>query len=245
MVACYLRNSLNPPIPKETPLKLSSVTMEGYLLCRGIRLRDSRYADDESMPVDNSQRKPPLYYTQDEWVLLCCGTNTRTLKTTVQRNPKIYPSYQEIRRIEGYPIGQRSDNYDYLCIQLPRTWFDGVKERPINTDNPVHLATYYAQALVSTFIDQFDLALGQWELDNKMYCLREYSNNKMLSRRRLDIIYRFFEAYDIPVARDEVELAAVRKKLSRILKMHRRARISGTTFDMSYTDSQEAIIDMQ
>lgn len=244
MVACFIRNSINPPLAKEQPLKLSPVSREGYILRRALRGTDSRYADKTDLSTGNV-RKPPLFYTHDEWVLLCCGTNTRTLKTTVMRNPKIYPTYQDIRRIDGYPVGQRSDNYDYLCIQLPRTRFDGVKECPINSDNQVFLAEYYTYALISCFVDQFDLALAKWEIDNKMYCYREYAEDKMLIRRRTDIIYRFCEAYDIPVCRDETELAALRKKLSRLLGANRKYRESGTVFDMTYTDSQEHPIKLQ
>lgn len=176
----------------------------------------------------------PLCLSQQEWNNIMQGKKPQGGPVILKRDATVWPTYDEICKIIGSKSSQRSDDYDYLCIQLPREVFLRGKMWPVNTQWSLTRNT--ALYLNKEFARMFKYTLLRWSIDNEKYCIRKDS---IIERSQVDVLVRFCERYDINVNTDQFD--NLRRQVNRWLKDASEEKQDYRCLDIEYEDSNEKI----
>jgi hypothetical protein len=197
------------------------------------------------LAVTHNDGRIPSCLSQQDWKLLMRGYSPVTQKQMLKRDRKVYLSYMEIAQLycQQLQYGNSSD-YDYLCIALPsRVFLDGEYRVPNEGWN---LSVKAVSALENCFVEDFLIALGEWNRKTKIHCLYPHGSiddREQIERKRNSMLERFLLHYDISVSKDYHEFNALRIKLWRLLQEYSLPDIlSVDEEDITYRDTNEKII---
>lgn len=197
------------------------------------------------LAVTHNDGRIPSCLSQQDWKLLMRGYSPVTQKQMLKRDRKVYLSYMEIAQLycQQLQYGNSSD-YDYLCIALPsRVFLDGEYRVPNEGWN---LSVKAVSALENCFVEDFLIALGEWNRKTKIHCLYPHGSiddRDQIERKRNSMLERFLLHYDISVSKDYHEFNALRIKLWRLLQEYSLPDIlSVDEEDITYRDTNEKII---
>ena len=235
-VAQYWRTRFTKPLEPQEPVILSEYDIA------------TRYIRDSLVlnPTYPAERVPDCF-SHLQWQNICRGKNPYTGAPAIARDHTIYPTYEEVSQCCGMKMNERSQNYDYLCIQMPSKIFVAGEWHHTNASYGI-LKTTVGQ-VQRQFLFEFRMALREWEVKNKMYCLFGYDNDaEVIDRTRLALLERFMLHHNIYCGKDETELRAIRKEMQRILA---DSIPTGATLrellpdDITFTDRKEEVIKMK
>ena len=197
------------------------------------------------LAVTHNDGRIPSCLSQQDWKLLMRGYSPVTQKQMLKRDRKVYLSYMEIAQLycQQLQYGNSSD-YDYLCIALPsRVFLDGEYRVPNEGWN---LSVKAVSALENCFVEDFLIALGEWNRKTKIHCLYPHGSiddREQIERKRNSMLERFLLHYDISVSKDYHEFNALRIKLWRLHQEYSLPDIlSVDEEDITYRDTNEKII---
>ena len=236
-VAQFWRNRFEPAIAPHEPIILSQYDRIYRAISEGL-----------SMNVPIQEGHVPACFSHIDWRSITHGNSPLTRKPVIQRHADTYPDYDEVSQCCGMKQNERSGNYDFLCIQMPKFVYD-IEGEKHDTNASYSLRITATGDVIRLFMAEFRKALADCEVMNQMYCLfGKVDDSKAIDRKRLDLLTRFLEHYDIYCGKDETELRAIRKELQRVLgdvvpTGHKLREI--LPYNITYTDSAERVIKMQ
>lgn len=181
----------------------------------------------------------PLCYSQTEWNNMLAGRKPHGGEIVIQRDSSTWLTFQEICVLEGRKQSEASELYDFLCIQMPYEVLIG--DRRMRTTASYNLTHAAAQIMQKLFVQDFQRALYEWELDTADFCIRP---GMVIKRNHLDTLERFFLRYDIPVSNSRKERDSLRRQLDRWLKEANSLFRGYRNFDIAYSDPHDRIINV-
>lgn len=226
VIAAYHRNydvkhKLNP----FEPLKFSSYTDHAVILRGGLTL------------FSTCVKKSTACYSHQQWKNILQGKSPNEGKQVLKRDPDVWPTFHEVCLMEGERLSNRSESYDYLCIQMPKTILIG--DREVRTNPSFSMNDEVACCLQDLLVRDFQRALIDWEIGTQDYCINA---TRIIQRGHMDTIERFLMRYDIPVAKDGLEKDSLRRQLDRWLARARLLEKAYRCIDIEYEDSRDKIL---
>lgn len=227
MVCCYHRNY--DPDHKLTPfmpLKFSTYTDHAVVLRGGLSV------------FTGKDQKAGVCYSQAQWNNMLRGRRPDGSQLVMVRDPSSWLTYTEICNLEGRKLSHKTDSYDYLCIQMPKTVLVG--DREMRTNASFSLAPNMASLLRNLLEDDFKRALLQWVVDTKDFCLNP---TRIIDRTHAATLERFLMRFDIPVTQDGKEKDTIRRLLQRWLESAGSASGAYKAYDedITYEDPKDRV----
>ena len=219
----------------EQPLQFCEFDAQYRVLARNI----------SPMPYGYKKGDIPRCISQQEWKLLMKGWSPVTKKQMLKRDKNVYLSYMEIAQLYCQQLQHsNTEDYDYLCIALPQKVFiDGAYHY---TNQGWNILRDSTSQLVNCFVEDFVIALGEWNRKTKIHCLYPHGSiddREQIERKRNSMLERFLLHYDISVSKDYHEFNALRVKLWRLLQEYSLPDILNVRVeDITYRDTNEKII---
>lgn len=176
-------------------------------------------------------------YSQQQWKNILNGKNPYTGKTAIKRDPEEWPTYNEICAMTGAKVSNRSDSYDFLCIQIPNTILIGDKE--VRTNSSFILPNKAAETVQEILTRDFQRALIDWEIGTQDFCINE---ERIIRRSHMETLERFLMRYNIPVAADGLEKESLRRQLARWLDNARVLEKAYRSYDIEYISATDKVI---
>lgn len=222
----FHRNRDKTKLSPFEPVKLSKLDEKSVIL-RGSLAFFREMGRSKSYPC----------YSQQQWKNILLGKTPNGSKQILQRDPTIWPTYDEICKIEGTQLNFRSDSYDYLCIQIPQTIFIGTRQVRTNPSYTLDKSDAYDLQILFTL--DFKRALVNFELETQARCIQD---DYIIKRGQMNTLERFLMEYDIPIAQDGREKDYIRRQLDRWLDKAKVYEKAYRTFSIDYIDSQDIIV---
>lgn len=204
--AAYIRNSYTPVLQKGEPIKFSEYSIERAYMRVGL------------VPITGHKEKSPISYSEREWKNMMEGRHPNGGPIIRKRDKTEYLTYAEIRELSGAPLKVKSDNYEYLCIQMPTVVI--IEGKQCRTNAVYNLDHETAMLLRSLFQEEFMTRLKIFMLAAHHYNFREIASSKrgahtIIDQKIINTIERFLLCYDIPVSSDYQEFKTIRKMVQR------------------------------
>lgn len=177
-------------------------------------------------------------YSQQEWKNLLNGKSRDGQRQILKRDATQWLSYNELCTLEGVLLSKRSENYDYLCIQIPKTILVG--DREVKTNASYLLTPGTTKILQILLINDFKRALVDWEIGTFNHCTG--IDNGYIRRGRMDTLERFLMRYDIPISKDSEEKDTLRRQLDRWFEKAKMMEKAYRTFDIEYEDTNDKVV---
>lgn len=243
-LANFTRNSMMDAqgkqifLPPEEPLVFSEFDAQYRCISQNLSPMVSAHSDG---------RIPPCF-SQQEWKQLMRGYSPVTQKIMLKRDPKQYLTYEEIAQLYCRQLRHgNTEDYDYLCIQLPQRVFLDGEYRYVNAG--WNISSLEVPSLVNCFVEDFLIALGEWNRKTKIHCLYPHgsiNDDRQIERKRNSMLERFLLHYDISVSKDLHEFNALRIKMWRMLQEFSLPDIlTVDNEDITYQDTDERIIHLK
>lgn len=243
-LANFARNSMMDAqgkqifLPPEEPLVFSEFDAQYRCISQNLSPMVSAHSDG---------RIPPCF-SQQEWKQLMRGYSPVTQKIMLKRDPKQYLTYEEIAQLYCRQLRHgNTEDYDYLCIQLPQRVFLDGEYRYVNAG--WNISSLEVPSLVNCFVEDFLMALGEWNRKTKIHCLYPHgsiNDDRQIERKRNSMLERFLLHYDISVSKDLHEFNALRIKMWRMLQEFSLPDIlTVDNEDITYQDTDERIIHLK
>ena len=224
---CYFHRNrdVNNKLTNFTPLKFSPYTDHAVVMRGGLAVATG---------VD---RKGSCF-TQLQFKNILNGRTPDGSKLVTKRDCSVWPTYAEICMMIGGKISNRSESYDYLCIQMPQTIIVGEKE--VRTNSSFALTSFATDMLQDLLVNDFKRALIDWEIGTFNHCTS--SPEGIIQRGHMNTLERFLMRYDIPIPKDGYEKASLRRQLDRWMEKAKVQEKAYRTIDIEYEDSKDKII---
>lgn len=225
-IICYFHRNydVNNKLSNFDPIKFSPYTDHAVILRGGL------------VPVGNDNNKKVACYSQQQWKNILLGRNRDGTKQIIKRDSEEWPTFEEICLIEGRTLSNRTDSYDFLCIQIPKTIIVGNKE--VRTNASYTLTREAANILKDLLVRDFKRALVDWEIGTQDFCVNE---ERVIRRGHMDTIERFLMRYDIPIPRDSIEKASIKRQLDRWLANARILEKAYRVREIEYEDPNDDV----
>lgn len=150
-------------------------------------------------------------YSQRAWRNICNGRPPKGGLQIFKRDPKEWPSIQEVCTLEGVRQHAWPESVDYLCIGLPREVMIGSTVHRVTASYTLDASA--AAQLVRLLRNEFYMTLLDWLIQDRRYC-----NQQGIHRSRIESFERFLARYDISVSADNRERNSLRRMANRWLR---------------------------
>lgn len=196
VAAFYRHRDDEHPLGEFDPVEFAAFTHEAIVIASSLML------------IDNPAEQSALCYSQRVWNNILNGKAPTGGKKILQRDPKEWPSLQELCALHGRSFNEREPAFDYLCIKIPREIpFNGAI-RKTNASYSLHFEA--ARKLTTLLRNEFYHVFADWCIQD-----RRASNMRGIKRGRGEMLERFLTQYDIPVSADEREKDSLRRMANR------------------------------
>ena len=108
VAAFYRHRDDQHPLGEFDPVEFAAFTHEAIVIASSLIL------------IDNPAEQSSLCYSQRVWHNILNGKPPTGGKKILQRDPKEWPSLQELCALHGRTFNDREPAFDYLCIKIPR-----------------------------------------------------------------------------------------------------------------------------
>lgn len=140
--------------------------------------------------VNESESDTTACFSERMWKNILSGRKPQGGKVLIKRDPQQWPSMDEINLLTGVPRDKRSDGYDYLCIEAPRTILVGRRYKQVTTS--FTLPQSAANEMAKTMRLEFIRMLVKFIKDELSYC-----DIKGIEREITMCVNHFFFHYNI------------------------------------------------
>lgn len=231
-VVCSFHRYRDPEhtLRPDEPCKYSRSSEHALILQTGLVCR-----------TGNSSNKSPRCYSQTEWEKLVNGISPSGKNVHINRDPSVWPTYDEICEIEGRKLSDRSIHHDFLCIQIPLTVT--LNGRVTRTNSNYSLNDKDAERLRALLVMEFNHALQEFERDNYDFCHTPDADGNIIQRSLPNILERFLLSYDIPVSKSAQEREALLRQMKRWKQVARKVLAKNYNFDVTYIDSADKLVE--
>lgn len=150
-------------------------------------------------------------YSQRAWRNICNGRPPRGGFQIFRRDPKEWPSQQEVCTLEGTRQMVYPESVDYICIGLPREVLVGQTVHRVNASYSLDATS--ASQLCTLLRNEFYMTLLDWLIQDRRYC-----NQQGIHRTRIESFERFLARYNISVSSNNRERNSLRRMANRWLR---------------------------
>ena len=196
VAAFYRHRDDDHPLGEFDPVEFAAFTHEAIVIASSLML------------VANPSEQSSLCYSQRVWQNILNGKPPTGGKRLLQRDPKEWPSLQELCTLHGRAFNDREPAFDYLCIRIPREIPFNGEIRKTNASYTLHFES--ARKLASLLRNEFYHTFADWCIQD-----RRSSNMAGIKRDRGEMLERFLTQYDIPVSADGREKDSLRRMANR------------------------------
>ena len=158
--------------------------------------------------ADGSEPANPICFPQRQWTNMLRGRQPQGGKRILQRDPEQWLTTQEVCVLINDRANAKTDGFDYLCIEIPRTILVGDQLVSTNAsfvmprDAATQLQTMMRQELVRCLVD--------WIRRERHWC-----NMKGVERDLTAVIDHFFYHYQICLGTNMRDRESLRRMASR------------------------------
>lgn len=216
-VAAYYRGlEEDNPLSEWDPIEFVDYTHEYVVMQNNLRL----------IPEKNLSR---LCYSQRAWDNILHGRKPEGGKVLINRDPKQWPTTQELCTLTGVQATPRMESADYLCIKMPReAWLN----RSTHRTNPSYALSYdVAQMFIRMLSQEFYHVFTDWVDQDERYCIQ---NN--IHRKNIEVMERFLVQYNIPISVDSKDQESLRRMRNRWLENAKKRPNDRVNFNQIYQD---------
>lgn len=215
VAAFYRHRDESNPLSEWQPVVFEDFSYEQTILRQGL--------------VSDSNKKflTVLCYSQASWSNICKGKLPQGGKNVFGREDKKWPTSREIVMLEGRPLRQNEELFDYLCIGLPREFV--VAGNIVKTDRHTSLDGQTAQRLANVLRNEFYCFYYEWVLQE----MREFQKHG-LHISRSECMERFYAQYEIPIAPGTHQQESMRMLAKRLFWRSQRAKNKRLTIKGEY-----------
>ena len=230
--AAFIRNSYTPVIQRGQPIKFSEYSIERAYMKVGL------------VPIAGHKEHIPICFSEREWKNMLQGKHPDGGAVVRKRDPAEYLSHWEVRELIGHPLTKKSDNYEYLCIQMPPTVF--IEGKQCRTNAVYNLDYSTAMLLRSLFQEEFLTRLKIFMICAHHYNFRPHPGNpgSIIDQKIVNTIERFLLCYDIPIASDYQEFKTIRKMVQRHIPNISEFLTPKEIEHLTFKDSADKVIDI-
>lgn len=224
--ACVMRNlDDDNPLACSQPFKVPDFDPMASIIRSGLVIQGS-------LP-----KKDPVCFSQQEWQNMMQGKHPQGGKAVIKRNADEWLTYKEVCDLFGSKMMNVSDDYDYLCIQMPREVLIGKKMYA--TNQQWKLEYHIAHEVVDMFAVKFKFALSEWQLGNYDYCTRD---GRIIRRPLLATLERFCMRYDVPIDKEQRQI--LRRQFQRWMDEARMQYRAYRHIDIEFEDSKDKVVEL-
>lgn len=202
-VCAYFRNRDNKhPLAPNKPILFMDYTLESEIMRAGLNI----------IPEEAQVRAH--CFSQFAWRNMMHGKTPDGSVKVLRRDSDEWLSNAEVYTILGQKRRANEENFDYLCIQMPREIM--INSRLCRTNNTYSLDRSCAVRLNDLLRREFKETFQDWIIQDRRYC-----NHLGVARTRVESIERFLMTFDIPVSTDQKERESLRRMTNRWLDKSR------------------------
>lgn len=213
------------------PIRFTTYTNMGRLLENELRY----------IPELNQSR---LCYSHRAWQNILHGKRPEGGKVIVTRDPKEWPTSQELCTLTGLSSTKAQGSKDYLCIEIPREVY---LAGSVHRTNSYYTLSYDTAGLLEKMLtDMFWHEVLDWTRQDWEHCV-EYN----IHRNQLQRFERYMTQFNFPVIIDHNQRESLRRMYNRHLKdaglMINRGKNFGHSFlrhisddEMAYSEARTA-----
>lgn len=193
-LAQFLRGRYQQPLTEQEPIVFSQFDPDQWVLEQGLMLRDGE--PDVSC------------LSQREWRNVTQGKSPQGGRRILQRDEQAWPTMQEVAALTGEKINKKTEGFDYVTIQMPRTVVIGLREVPTNAS--FTLPRRQAAELVGRLRREFIRKLVGWVREERYYC-----DQKGIRRDLTMIIDHFFYHHNMLLGTNTRDRDSMRRMAAR------------------------------
>lgn len=173
-------------------------------------------------------RLSKLCYSQRAWDNILHGRTPEGDKKIMDRDPKAWPTTQELCAMTGAAATGRMLTADYLAIQMPREVF--LNRRVHRTNNSYSFSSDVAQHFQKMLCQEFYHVFLDWTDQNERYAAR-----MGIHRKNTEVMEMFLEQFNIPIL-DKKEQETLRRMRNRWLENARKRPNDRINFNSIWLD---------
>ena len=161
--------------------------------------------------VNESESDNTVCFSERMWKNILSGRKPQGGKVLIKRDPQQWPTMDEINLLTGVPRDKRSDGYDYLCIEAPRTILVGRRYKQVTTS--FTLPQSAANEMAKTMRLEFIRVMVKFIKDELSYC-----DIKGIEREITMCVDHFFFHYNICLGTNMKDRDTMRRMAARWLE---------------------------
>lgn len=196
VAAFYRHRDEKHPLGEFDAVEFASFTHEAITIASSLIL------------IDDFNAQSALCYSQRAFNNILNGKPPTGGKRILKRDPKEWPSLQELCALNGRNFNDHEPAFDYLCIRIPREIVFNGQIKKTNGSYTLRFET--ARKLISMLRNEFYHVFADWCIQDRRSC-----NMIGIKRDRGEMLERFMAQYDIPVSADEHEKDSLRRMANR------------------------------
>lgn len=200
-VAQFFRGRVapEPPLSEFMPVEFSPFQMEHVLMSSALAMVNERDCEHT------------MCFSERMWKNILNGRSPQSGKAIINRDPTEWPGIDEVNTVTGVKRNNKTDGFDYLCIQTPKQVVIGPMSHQVTSSFTLPFSS--ANQLVRQLRKEFIRILLWWVTEELLVC-----NRRGIQRDVIECIDHFFYHYQMCLGTNKTDRDSMRRMAMRWLE---------------------------